>query len=62
MAFNNDEYSPIYVNYEVLVNAFNSNVIDFSQAEIYKVRAERMGKENFEKFLYECNEYAPYKF
>jgi len=29
--------SPIYCNYEIMVNAFNTKIIDLSQADIYKI-------------------------
>lgn len=32
-------FRPIYVNYEVLCNAFATKLIDFSEAEIYKLRS-----------------------
>ena len=31
---------PIYVNYEVLINALNMNVIDFSHAEIAELKSD----------------------
>lgn len=31
---------PHYVNYEVLCNAFNTSVIDYSEAEIYELKPE----------------------
>jgi hypothetical protein len=46
---------PIYVNYEVLCNAFATKIIDFSRAPIYKVRASELKKGDLEEFLAEQN-------
>lgn len=43
---------PIYVNYEVLCNAFATKIIDMSKAEIYLLKSSEMGKADFEEFLY----------
>ena len=48
---------PIYVNYEVLCNSLSTNLIDFSQAEIYDLNNESMTKGEFENFLSTQNEY-----
>ena len=31
---------PLYVNYEVLINALNMNVIDFSHADIADIKSD----------------------
>ena len=42
---------PLYVNYEVLSNAFATKIIDFSKAEIYKLKTTQTDKKVFEKYL-----------
>lgn len=42
---------PMYVNYEVLCNVFATKIIDFSKADIYKVKSSEIGKKDFEEFL-----------
>ena len=42
---------PIYINYEVLCNAFAAQVIDYSEADIYKLRNEEMSTKELEHFL-----------
>lgn len=44
---------PIYVNYEVLCNAFATKIVDFSKADIYKIKSSEMGKKDFEEFLHD---------
>jgi hypothetical protein len=41
----------MYVNYEVLCNAFANKIIDFSEAEIYKLNTKQMSKDELETFL-----------
>lgn len=53
---------PMYVNYEVLTNAFNCNVIDFSEAEIYELKNTEMSMEELEHVLTLTNEYSFEKF
>ena len=52
----------MYVNYELLCNALSTNLIDFSQAEIYDLNNESMTKKQFEEFLSIQNEYIEEKF
>jgi len=52
----------MYVNYEVLTNAFNTMAIDFSKAEIYELKNTEMTQEQFEKVLTLTNEYSFEKF
>jgi len=49
---------PIYANYEVLVNAFNQNVIDFSHADIHELKSNKMTELELEKLLDLHNEYS----
>jgi len=42
---------PMYVNYEVLINAMNMNVIDFSHAEIHELSSDQMSDKELEKLL-----------
>lgn len=53
---------PTYVNYEVLCHALSTNVIDFSQAEIYEVSNDQMSSTQLEDFLSVQNEYSFEKF
>lgn len=46
-------FRPIYVNYEVLCNAFATKIIDLSKAEIYKVKNTEIPQKDFEIFLEE---------
>lgn len=39
---NNDHNRPIYVNYEILCNVLSTNMINFSQCEIVKVKSTEM--------------------
>ena len=39
---------PIYVNYEVLINAMNMNVIDFSHADIQELKSDSMTERELE--------------
>lgn len=41
----------MYVNYEALVAAFNTNLLDYSEAEIYELQNEGMNPEQLEKLL-----------
>ncbi len=52
----------MYVNYEVLCNAFDTKIIDFSKAEIYKIKSSEINKREFEEFLIDQNEYSLNKF
>ena len=49
---------PIYINYEVLVNAFNQNVIDFSHADIHELQSTKMSEKELEKLLELNNNYS----
>jgi hypothetical protein len=42
---------PIYVNFEVLCNAFSTKIIDFSKAEIYKLKTTEVDKRLLENYL-----------
>lgn len=53
---------PTYVNYELLCNSTATNLIDFSEAEIYDVQNESMSRKEFEEFLSIQNEYSFDKF
>lgn len=43
---------PIYVNYEVLCNAFATKIIDMSKAEIYLIKNSELNQKDIEYFLY----------
>lgn len=47
-----------YTNYEVLVNALNQNVIDFSHAEIHELKSNTMTEQELEKLLELHNQYS----
>ena len=47
-----------YVNYEVLTQALATNLIDFSQAEIYELQNQTMTEQELEDFLSIHNEYT----
>lgn len=47
-----------YVNFEVLTNAMATNVIDFSNADIYELRNSEMTEAELEQFLSLHNEYT----
>ena len=49
---------PQYANYEVLVNALNQNVIDFSHADIHELKSDEMSEMELEKLLELHNEYS----
>ena len=49
---------PTYVNYEVLCNAFGTNVIDYSDAQIYKLNTDEMSNAELEQLLELHNEYS----
>ena len=53
---------PIYANYEILVNVFNTKAIDLSEAKIYDLDSAGMSKPELEKYLYASNEYTREKF
>ena len=42
---------PIYVNYEILCNAFASKIIDMSKADIYLLKSTEMSPKELEDFL-----------
>lgn len=42
---------PMYVNYEALTQAFSSQIIDYSEAEIYELQNESMSEQELEKLL-----------
>ena len=42
----------------MLTNAFAANVIDYSEADIYKVKNDEMSKKELEHFLEMHNEYS----
>lgn len=52
----------MYVNYEVLCNAFQSKIIDFSEAEIYKLKTTEMSRREMEDFIKEQNQYTMMRF
>jgi hypothetical protein len=47
-----------YVNYEVLTQALATNLIDFSQADIYELQNQTMTEQELEDFLAIHNEYT----
>lgn len=53
---------PHYCNYEVLCNALNTRVTNFSEAEIYELRNEEMTEEELERVLLAQNEFTQDKF
>ena len=53
---------PIYVNYEVLINAMNMNVIDFSHADIQELKSDSMTEKELEKLLEFHNMYTKERF
>lgn len=53
---------PIYTNYELLCNSLATNLIDFSQAEIYDINNESMTQKEFEEFLDLQNQYSEERF
>ena len=53
---------PMYVNYEVLINAMNMNVIDFSHAEIHELSSAEMTDKELEKLLELHNLYTKERF
>ena len=53
---------PIYVNYEVLINAMNMNVIDFSHADIQELKSDSMTEKELEKLLELHNMYTKERF
>lgn len=40
-----------YVNYEVLINALNMNVIDFSHADIHELQSDQMSEQEMYSLL-----------
>ena len=53
---------PMYVNYEVLINAMNMNVIDFSHADIQELKSDQMTDKELEKLLSLHNLYTKERF
>jgi hypothetical protein len=53
---------PIYVNYEVLVNAFNQQLLDYSKAKIYDIKNTAMSRRQLEQVLGKANQYTREKF
>lgn len=45
----------MYVNYEILCNAFATKIIDLSKADIFLVKSSEIPKKEFEEFLIEQN-------
>ena len=43
------------MNYEVLINAFNTKIIDMSRAEIFKIKNTEISRDDLEDFLEEEN-------
>lgn len=43
---------PLYVNYEVLCNAFATKIIDLSKADIFLIKSSEMKKSELESFLF----------
>lgn len=52
----------MYVNYEVLINAMNMNVIDFSHADIHELSSDQMTDQELEKLLQLHNMYTKERF
>ena len=52
----------MYVNYEVLCNAFATKIIDLSKAEIVLVKSSEISPTEFEDFLIAQNQYTFQKF
>lgn len=52
----------MYVNYEVLINAMNMNVIDFSHADIHELSSDQMTDNELEKLLQLHNMYTKERF
>ena len=52
----------MYVNYEILCNAFATRLINLSKVEIYKLKNSEMSKLDLENFLMEQNNYSIHKF
>jgi len=50
------------VNYEVLCNALATNIIDLSQAPIYKLQTSGIPRNELEEYLMSQNQYSPQKF
>lgn len=48
----------MYTNYEVLVYLLDGNIIDFSKAEIYKLKTSKMDRKELEEFLSLQNNYS----
>ena len=46
------------MNYEVLINALNMNVIDFSHADIAEIMSDQMSEQELERLLELHNEYS----
>ena len=46
------------MNYEVLINALNMNVIDFSHADIAEIKSDQMTEQELERLLELHNEYS----
>ena len=53
---------PLYVNYEVLCNAMATEIIDYSKAEIYKLKSDEMTIKELENLLTLFNEYSTENF
>lgn len=49
---------PTYANYEALLNALNTRVIDCSKADIWELKNTEMTKNELEKLLYAQNEFS----
>lgn len=50
--------NPVYANYEVLVNALNQNVIDFSHADIHELKSDNMTEQELWSLLELHNQYS----
>ena len=50
--------NPVYANYEVLVNALNQNVIDFSHADIHELKSDSMTEKELWSLLELHNQYS----
>ena len=46
---------PIYVNYEILCNAFATKFVNLSEANIYLIRSTEMRRSELESFLSASN-------
>ena len=50
--------NPVYANFEVLINALNMNVIDFSHADIHELKSDQMTEKELWTLLELHNQYS----